>query len=61
VIVVLRIVALAVVAVLAVCVLAWLITGEPRWKAISWRVFKVSVFVILGVLILFAGEALLGQ
>ena len=51
---------LAVAAVLAVCVLAWLLTGDPRWKRISWKVFKVSVFVILGVLILFAGEALLG-
>jgi len=59
VILVLRIAALSVVAVLAVTILAWLFTGDPRWKRIAWRVFKVSVFVILGVLILFAGEALL--
>ncbi len=59
-IVVLRIVALAVVAVLAVTVIAWLLTGDPRWKTISWRVFKVSVFAILAILLLFAGEAILG-
>jgi hypothetical protein len=60
VIVVLRIVGLAVVAVLACTVIAWLLTGDPKWKRISWQVFKVSVFVILAVLLLFAGEALLG-
>ena len=49
------------VAVLSVTVIAWLLTGDPRWKRISWQVFKVSVFVILGVLILFAGEALWSQ
>ena len=59
-IVVLRIVGIAVVAVLAACIIAWLLTGDPRWKRISWQVFKVSVFVILGILILFAGEALVG-
>lgn len=58
---VLRIVGLAVVAVLAVTVIAWLITGDPRWKRISWQVFRVSVFVLLAVLILFAGEALWSQ
>jgi len=61
VIVVLRIVGLAVVAILAITILAWLITGDPRWKRLSWQVFKVSVFVLLGVLLLFAGEALLHQ
>jgi len=60
VIVVLRIVGIAVAAVLAVCIVAWVLTGNPRWKRISWQVFKVSVFVILGVLLLFAGEAVLG-
>ena len=32
---------------------------EPRWKRLSWQVFKVSVYGLLFVLILFAGEALL--
>ena len=59
-IVVLRIVGLAVVAVLAVTVVAWLVTGNPRWKRLSWQVFRVSVFVLLAILLLFAGEAILG-
>jgi hypothetical protein len=60
VIAVLRIVGLVVVAVLAFTIIAWLLTGNPRWRSMAWRVFKVSVFVILAILILFAGEALLG-
>jgi heme O synthase-like polyprenyltransferase len=56
---VLRVALIAVAIVLGVCVLAWLLTGDPRWRRIAWTVFKYSVFVLLGVLVLFAGEALL--
>lgn len=56
---VLRAVGLAVVIALAFTTLAWLITGEPRWKRRAWLVFKYGVFALLGILILFAGEALL--
>ena len=56
---VLRVAVLAAAIVIAVTVLAWLLTGEPRWKRLAWRAFKVSVFVLLAVLLLFAGEALL--
>ena len=56
---VLRVAVLAAAIVLAITVLAWLLTGEPRWKRRSWQVFKVSVFGLLGILLLFAGEALL--
>ena len=56
---VLRVAVLAAVIVLAITVLAWLITREPRWKRISWQVFKVSVYGVLLLLVLFAGEALL--
>ena len=56
---VLRITVLAVAIVLGVCVLAWLLTGDPRWRRIAWTVFRYAVFVVLGILILFAGEALL--
>jgi heme O synthase-like polyprenyltransferase len=56
---VLRIAVLAVAIVLGFTVLAWLLTGDPRWRRIAWSVFKYSVFVLLGILILFAGEALL--
>lgn len=40
-------------------VVAWLITGQPRWRRRSWLIFKYSVFALTGVLLLFAGEALL--
>lgn len=56
---VLRVAVLAAAITLAITVLAWLITREPRWKRRSWQVFKVSVYGLLFVLILFAGEALL--
>ena len=56
---VLRVAVLAAAILIAVTVLAWLLTGEPRWKRLAWQVFKVSVFVLLGVMVLFAGEALL--
>ena len=56
---VLRVAVLAAAITLAVTVLAWLITREPRWKRLSWQVFKISVYGLLFVLILFAGEALL--
>jgi hypothetical protein len=56
---VLRIVGLAVVVVLAYTTLAWLITREPRWRRLTWLIFKVSVFGLAGVLLLFAAQALL--
>jgi cell division protein FtsW (lipid II flippase) len=56
---VLRVAVLAAVVALAITVLAWLITRERRWKRLSWQVFRYSVYGLLLVLILFAGEALL--
>jgi len=56
---VLRVAVLAAAIALAITVLAWLITREPRWKRLSWQVFKVSVYGCLLLLVLFAGEALL--
>jgi heme O synthase-like polyprenyltransferase len=44
---------------LGASVLAWLLTGDPRWRRFAWQVFKYSVFVLLAILLLFAGEALL--
>ncbi len=55
---VLRVAVLAAAIAIAVTVLAWLLTGEPRWKRIAWQVFKFSVFGLLAILVLFAGEAL---
>lgn len=56
---VLRVAVVAAAIAIAVTVLAWLLTGEPRWKRIAWQVFKFSVFGLLVILLLFAGEALL--
>ena len=56
---VLRVVGLALVIALALTVIAWLVTGEPRWKRLAWLIFKYGVFGLLGILLLFAGEALL--
>ena len=56
---VLRVAVLAAAIALALTVLAWLITREARWKRLSWQVFKVSVYGLLLLLVLFAGEALL--
>ena len=56
---VLRVAVVVVAIALAFTILAWLITGEPRWKRLSWQVFKYSVFGLTLILLLFAGEALL--
>jgi heme O synthase-like polyprenyltransferase len=56
---VLRVAVVAVAIVLGMSVLAWLLTGDPRWRRIAWTVFRYSVFVLLAILVLFAGEALL--
>lgn len=56
---VLRAVVLALVVAIAFTTLAWLVTGDPRWKRRAWLVFKYGVFALLGILLLFAGEALL--
>jgi heme O synthase-like polyprenyltransferase len=56
---VLRVAVVAVAIVLGFTMLAWLLTGDPRWRRLSWTIFKYSVFVLAGILVLFAGEALL--
>ena len=56
---VLRVAVVVVAATLAFTVLAWLVTGDVRWRRHSWVIFKVSVFAMAAILLLFAGEALL--
>jgi hypothetical protein len=56
---VLRIIGLAVVIALAATTLAWLITGERRWRRLTWLIFKYAVYALAAILLLFAGEALL--
>lgn len=58
---VLRVAVVVVAIVLGISVVAWLFTGDPRWRRLSWRVFKYSVFALAGILLLLAGEALLEQ
>jgi hypothetical protein len=59
VLVVLRIIGLAAALAIAVTVAAWLVTGDRRWLRLAWQIFKYAVFVLVFVLLLFAGEALL--
>ena len=56
--VVLRVIGLAAAIALALTIAAWLFTGDRRWLRLAWQVFKYSVFALVFVLILFAGEAL---
>lgn len=56
---VLRLIGLAVVIALAATTAAWLVTGERRWLRLAWLIFKYAVFALAGLLLLFAGEALL--
>jgi heme O synthase-like polyprenyltransferase len=56
---VLRVAVVVVAIAIAFSMLAWLITGQPRWRRRSWLIFKYSVFALTGILLLFAGEALL--
>ena len=56
---VLRVAVIAVALVLGFTIIAWLVTGDPRWRRRSWAIFKYSVFALTGILLLFAGEALL--
>lgn len=56
--VVLRIIGVAAAIAIAVTVAAWIITGDRRWLRLAGQIFKYAVFVLVFVLILFAGEAL---
>jgi hypothetical protein len=44
---------------LGTSVLLWLLTGERKWLTLAGRVFRVAVFVVLLILLLFLGERLL--
>ncbi len=54
-----RIIGLATAVGLGVMVLLWALTGERKWLRLAWRLFRVAVFVILLVLLLFFAERLL--
>jgi cell division protein FtsW (lipid II flippase) len=57
--VVLRVAVVAVAIALAVTIVAWLLTGDARWRRLTWQIFKYAVFAMALILVLFAGETLL--
>jgi hypothetical protein len=54
-----RIIGLLTAIALGTSVLLWLMTSERKWLTMAWRIFKVAVFVVLLILLLFLGERLL--
>lgn len=56
----LRFIGLAVAVALGFTVLAWAFTGDRKWLRLAWQIFRAAVFALALVLLLFAGEALLG-
>lgn len=46
---------------LAFTMIAWMVSGQPVWRRRAWLIFKYGAFGLLGILLLFAGEALLEQ
>ena len=56
---VVRILGLLVVVALIITLGAWLLTGERRWLRAAWHIFRISLFALAVILLLFAGEELL--
>jgi hypothetical protein len=54
-----RIIGLLTAIALGTSVLLWLMTGERKWLTLAWRIFRVAVFVVLLILLLFLAERLL--
>lgn len=46
---------------IGISVLLWLFTGERVWLHRAWQIFKVALFAVVGILLLFAGEHLLRE
>ena len=56
-----RVIGLAVAIAIGVAVLLWLTTGERKWLRIAWQIFKVALYAVLLILVLFAAEQILSQ
>ena len=54
-----RILGLLAALLIGASVAAWLLTGERKWLRTAWQIFRISLFALVVVLLLFAGEALL--
>ena len=55
-----RILGLIAAVAVGTCVLMYVMTGQRKWRRVGWKIFSVAVFVILGLLLLFLLERLLG-
>ncbi len=55
-----RILGLIAVVAAGYCVLMYVMTGQRKWRRVGWKIFSVAVFAILGLLLLFLLERLLG-
>jgi hypothetical protein len=56
----LRVLGLLVAVALAGCALMYLMTGERKYLAYAWQIFRYAAFLVVLVLLLFFGERLLG-
>jgi len=54
-----RVIGLLTAIALGTSVALWLMTGERKWLTLAWRIFRVAVFVVLLILLLFLAERLL--
>jgi hypothetical protein len=54
-----RVIGLATAVALGVLVLLWAVSGERKWLAWSWRLFRYALFLVLLILLLLMAERLL--
>ena len=40
-------------------ILLWMLTGNPRYKALAWKIFRIALVVLFAILALFAIERVL--
>lgn len=55
-----RLVALAALLAIGGSVLAWLLTGNPRYRAVAWNITLGGLLVLLAVLLIFVVDRLFG-
>lgn len=55
-----RLVALAALLAIGGAVLAWLLTGNPRYRAVAWNITLGGLLVLLAVLLIFVVDRLFG-
>ena len=55
----LRLIGLATAVALALMVVLWLVTGKRAWLTRAWLFFRVTLFAVVAILLLFSAQALL--